>query len=143
MELNREQIIKALECCAKDNCDKCPNSFGNCYANLAGYALALIRELTEEKERIAHESACHRQTVIDNLRESLEFLDEETERVRADTVRKFAEMLKKRIEKSSYNARTDRKTVRKEELLEQVNWVYHEVVPDLIDQIAQEILKEG
>ena len=46
MELNREQIIKALECCAKDDCDNCPNSFGNCYSNLAGYALALIRELS-------------------------------------------------------------------------------------------------
>ena len=48
MELNREQIVKALECCSKDDCDNCPNGFGNCYANLAGYALALIREAKYE-----------------------------------------------------------------------------------------------
>ena len=42
--MNTEQVIKALECCSKDDCDNCPNGFGNCYANLAGYALALIKE---------------------------------------------------------------------------------------------------
>lgn len=41
--MTTEQIIKALECCSKDDCDNCPNGFGNCYANLAGYALALIK----------------------------------------------------------------------------------------------------
>lgn len=52
MELNREQIKKALECCSKDDCDNCPNDFGDCYSNLAGYALSLIKELTEENERL-------------------------------------------------------------------------------------------
>ena len=51
--MNREQIIKALECCEKDDCDNCHNDFGNCYANLAGYALSLIRELIEENERLS------------------------------------------------------------------------------------------
>ena len=36
------EIIKALECCKKDDCDNCPNDFGNCYANLAGCSLDLI-----------------------------------------------------------------------------------------------------
>lgn len=55
--LNAEMIKKGLECCSKDDCDNCPNSFGNCYANLAEHALALInsqeqriKELTEENE---------------------------------------------------------------------------------------------
>ena len=52
MKLNRDQIIKALECCSKDDCDNCPNSFGNCYSNLARDALSLIKELTEENERL-------------------------------------------------------------------------------------------
>lgn len=127
MELNREQVIKALECCAKGDCDNCPCSFGDCYYNLARYALALIRELTEEKERIAHESACHRQTVIDNLRESLEFLDEETERVRAETVRKFAERLKAEMDdvaRCEFNGQ-----------------IYFCVSKGFVDQIAQEMLE--
>lgn len=33
------EIIKALECCKKDDCDNCPNNFGNCYANLAAAIL--------------------------------------------------------------------------------------------------------
>lgn len=129
MELNREQIVKALECCAKDDCDNCPNPFGNCYANLAGYALALIRELTEEKERLAHESACHRQTVIDNLRESLDFINEETERVRADTIREMQERLKDEMD---YVARC-----------EFDGQIYFCIGKGFVDQIAQEMMEES
>ena len=52
MELNREQIVKTLECCAEGDCDGCPRYpfFGCTKANMA-VALALIRELTEEKEQ--------------------------------------------------------------------------------------------
>ena len=42
------EIIKALECCTKDDCNKCPNNFGNCYSNLAGYALDLIHHKDAE-----------------------------------------------------------------------------------------------
>ena len=65
MELNREQIIKALECCGskhhsdeKYECKHCPlngHSFaeGSCYDEvLHDYALSLINELTEENERL-------------------------------------------------------------------------------------------
>ena len=48
-----KEIIKALECCKRDDCDNCPNGFGNCYANLAGYALDLINRLQEEIEHYA------------------------------------------------------------------------------------------
>ena len=51
------------------------------------------------------------------------------------------ERLKKRIEHSTYNAQTNRKIVSKAELIEQVNWVYKEFVPDLIDRIANDLLK--
>ena len=53
MELNREQIIKALECCSEDtaDCHNCPYSEfqeGNCFDNAKKDALSLIKELTEE-----------------------------------------------------------------------------------------------
>ena len=53
MELNREQIIQALEHCANyksnlESCIGCP-LYGSCDANiLEGYALSLIKELTKE-----------------------------------------------------------------------------------------------
>lgn len=48
MKLNREEIIKSLECCKQNNCKECP-SRGNCH-ELHTYSLALIRELTEERD---------------------------------------------------------------------------------------------
>lgn len=47
-----EEIIRALGCCINDDCDNCPNDFGNCYSNLAGYALDLINRQKEEIERL-------------------------------------------------------------------------------------------
>lgn len=72
--MEKEQIVKALECCSKDDCDNCPNDFGNCYANLAGDALSLIRE---QEKRI--------------------------EEIKADTVRKMADRLKTYYGKLSGN----------------------------------------
>ena len=50
-----KEIIKALECCKKDDCDNCPNDFGNCYANLSGYSLELINRQQEEIDRLRKE----------------------------------------------------------------------------------------
>ena len=57
MELNREQIKRALECCLKDECDKCGYTFGDCQRNLMREALSLINELTEENEKLRAELA--------------------------------------------------------------------------------------
>ena len=51
--MEREQIIKALECCIKTQCDNCCNLGNwheqwNCMTDLMKKALALIKELTEE-----------------------------------------------------------------------------------------------
>ena len=59
MELNREQIIKALECCIKVGgyrdaqiCNDCPLHEERCALLLPQNALSLIKELTEENERL-------------------------------------------------------------------------------------------
>ena len=57
MELNREQIVKALACCSVyETCDGCPLFNGvpedDCHYKAMANALALIRELTEENERL-------------------------------------------------------------------------------------------
>lgn len=63
--MNTEMIIKALECCSKDDCDNCPNGFGNCYANLAGYALALIKELQAHNVNLKKENKYLRESLAD------------------------------------------------------------------------------
>ena len=50
-----KEIITALECCKKDDCDNCPNDFGNCYANLSGYSLDIINRQQAEIERLRKE----------------------------------------------------------------------------------------
>lgn len=62
MELKRDEIIKALECCKNFRdfcmCDECPYSkvelaYGeSCTNRMAQDALSLIKELTEEVERL-------------------------------------------------------------------------------------------
>ena len=78
MEHNREQVIKAMECCTKDgrfNCDKCPFNLGDddC-RNLDRYALSLIKELTGK---------CCGFTAKE-LADKCEKLSEENERLRAE-----------------------------------------------------------
>ena len=79
------EIIKALECCKKDDCYNCPNDFGNCYANLAGFALDLINRQKAEIERL--------QETICMLTKTGRFYS----KVRAEAIKEFAERLKETI----------------------------------------------
>lgn len=70
MELNRDQIVKALECCSSSDCvsaceSGCPywgGAYDTCPCNddpnfIVKKALSLIKELTEENERLRAENA--------------------------------------------------------------------------------------
>ena len=98
--MERTEVIKALECCAKDDCDNCPNGFGNCYSNLAGDALYLIKELTEENKRL---DLYERITVVRSSRGNgkTEFLRKLAERkmdsVKADTLRELKTRITREI----------------------------------------------
>ena len=99
-KLNREQIIKALECCTYGGdknksqvevCSPCPYfNEGNCTDVLKESALALIKELTEENERLRAENA---QIIKEAVFSPMERANN-TLAVRADTVRKMQERLK-------------------------------------------------
>ena len=91
MELNRGEIIKALECCIiNHNCTGCPfheyyhkNSKPiDCLQIACENALALIKELTEDNE---------------NLNQSCTNLIQTIKDVQADTVRKMQERIEKKI----------------------------------------------
>ena len=96
MELNREQIVKGLEVCVTEKpCRECPlltltDDPDKCKRELMKHALALIRELTEEKERLNErldrEAKCQYDlaTKIVDLRDDVKY-------IKADTVRKMQE----------------------------------------------------
>ena len=44
-KFTQKEVIKGLECCINDDCDNCPNGFGNCERNLAELSLDLIKRL--------------------------------------------------------------------------------------------------
>ena len=48
IEIDETQVIKTLECCINDDCDNCPDSFGNCEHNAMRNALKIIN-LKNEK----------------------------------------------------------------------------------------------
>ncbi|MBQ6929019.1 MAG: hypothetical protein IJN27_01765 [Oscillospiraceae bacterium] len=75
------EIIKALECCKNDDCDNCPNTFGNCYSNLAGAALDLINRQQAEIERLKTEKdnliKTYAECQVENIKEFVKELKEE------------------------------------------------------------------
>lgn len=141
MELNREQIIKALECqVGTDENHECRGCFffkegGLCFENMsegiATIALALIRELTEENETLTINMNAYGLTA--------KRLAEENDRLRAETIDY------RNIPYIIAEAKAD--TVRKmqEETRQRCIIIGDEEYVTLcdIDQIARKILEEG
>lgn len=87
MELNREQVIKALECCTTinvnvKNCGKCPLRYENCTIELPNACLSLIKELTEKVEAYRNELGEVRVALAEANNDKKK-LTEENERLRA------------------------------------------------------------
>ena len=78
--MNDKDIIKALRCCNKDDCDNCPNDFGNCYANLAGYALDLIKRQRSEIEKL--------ERAVSHLED---YANGVADKVKAEAIKEFAD----------------------------------------------------
>ena len=128
MELKREEIVKALECCTNCNCDVCPyvpeqgthkGTIG-CNDELMINAISLINELTEENERLKKRLKATNYMITPD--ERIEMIPT-VESVRADTVREMQERLKVRFKGGKCNLYT----------------VYN--IQRYIDQIAEEILE--
>ena len=146
MELNREQIIKALECCTKEwNCGLCKYTKLEC-ASIKRDTIALIKsyerkikELTEENERLriekANQNFSYCRAIEDAFKEyNLQIEKASTrynelvkiEKIKAkefyvaDTVKKMQSMIKERCIKGG---------------------IYPAFVASTIDQIAKEMLE--
>ena len=105
MELNREQIIKALECCYmqelehNENCPECPYTdlYPNCAEYLGKHCFSLIKELTEENERLRGDIAKEFTCVFGQPHRVSDCpIDDEIAKAKADTVRKMQERLRDR-----------------------------------------------
>lgn len=94
MELNRDDIIKALECCEQEakECPYCPlhRDYSPCSKTMARNALALINELTEENAKLAR-SCTEFEQVCKKWQSRVTI---ECEYTKSDTVRKMQERLK-------------------------------------------------
>ena len=82
MELNRDEIIKALECCISlPLCDDCPRLPTNC--RILEDALALINQLAEENERLSAEVSVKKK-LLDKAEVRIQCVEEENNQLKAD-----------------------------------------------------------
>ena len=127
MGLNREQIIKAIEHCFSDRpCSKCEwHEVGNgCLSKLEQTAISLIKELTEENERLKRTQVVQHIHIDEQFRKECEY---EMKQLKADTVKKMQERL------TSFFANDD--------TLKYIE-VDAEYINEQIDHITEEILEE-
>ena len=155
--LNMEQIVKALENCQNNErentcayCTKCPagdadfddDVISDCIDGMLADAISLIKELTEENERLENalveQSAENVMLIGENKRlieagfDTVDYAVDKIRETRADTVRKMQEMLKQVICDSTYpDFNKDGKPV---------NVWKAKTGYDLIDEVAEEIL---
>ena len=88
MELNREQIIKALECCIKTQCENCCNLGSwheqwNCMTDLMKKALSLINQLESDNAKLAEANAIQTITAVE-INKQVQRLTEEVNDLKED-----------------------------------------------------------
>ena len=123
------EIIKALECCSKDDCDNCPNSFANCYSNLAGHALDLIKRYKAENSNLTSDLTslqndltsakseiwALKETLAGRLSASASFIAKTAEAkgkamvhsLKAEAIKEFAERLKEKATEYMHGGEVD------------------------------------
>ena len=144
-----EEIMGALANCAfsahnPDACKECHyNNVGTpiCVASCTNDALDFMNRQKSEIERLHKENkilSCNADTAFqDRLNECRELFVPE---IKAEAYKTFAEKLKEEFLNLQYNAKTDRKTVKIEELKEQMNWLLHKVAIETVDNLLKEMM---
>lgn len=149
MELKRDLIIKALECCKSPKltkCDGCPREKedGHCMYRLNEDALSLIKELTEQVEKdnktiidLYHEAETYL-AQRDCLRNQVKNLTEENEKIGIENFELVCEL--SRIKDSTVRKMQERLT-KEFNRMHITNFITVEVRQWIIDQIAKEMLE--
>ena len=139
-KLSEEQIIKTLECCINDDCDNCPDSFGNCEHNVMRNALEIIKSknekikyMQEEIDRFQRLDEISLRLIEENRefsRQKLEGLREIQKRVLSnnETIKNLQKRLKEAFPESDRNNISSA--------------IYYDDYCDIIDEIANEFIKE-
>lgn len=133
-KLIEEQTIKVLECCIADDCDNCPDSFGNCEHNAMRNALEIInlknekiKNMQEEIDRLnldIIEINCNKED------KKLSLLKEIHEKVLSneEIIKKFQKRLKEAFPES------DRNNISPS--------IYYDDYCEIIDNAVEELIKE-
>ena len=140
IEIDETQVIKTLECCINDDCDNCPDSFGNCEHNAMRNALNLInfynekiKNMQEEIDRFQRLDETALRLIEENRelsRQKLELLREIQKGVLSndEIVKGFQKKLKEAFPESDRNNISPA--------------IYYDDYCDIIDEIANKFIKE-
>lgn len=84
---------------------------------------------------------------IERLKENLnieleKYATEYDNTIKAEAYKEFAERLKENFFNLQYNAKTDRKNVKIEELKEQMDWLLHTVAIETVENLLKEMVGE-
>ena len=106
---------------------------GFCEEELQDLVLDLINRQKAKIEKLKGS------TIVSNIMESQRIKRE----AKAEAYKEFAEKAKENFQNLEYSADTDRKTVKVEEMKEQINWVLHSVAAETLDNILEELVGEN
>lgn len=137
-----EEIKKALANCAfsaynPDACTECHyNNVGapTCVASCTNDALILIYRQESKIERLKKEVSVARDAYIS--------IQDRYEHTKAEAYKEVTEKLKEAFLNLQYNAETHRKTVKIEELKEQMDWLLHTVAIETVENLLKETVGE-
>lgn len=101
-------------------------------ANAINDMFDLINRQKSEIERLKGS------TIVNNIMESQRIKRE----AKANAYKEFAEKLKEEFLNLQYNAKTNRKTVKIEELKEQMDWLLHTVAIETLENLLKEMVGE-
>lgn len=139
------EIIKALECCINDDCDNCPDTFGNCEHNAMRNSLDLINHQKAEIERLKEE----REMLLKECKRCGRRKDKRTRKLknqlktaRKKAIKEFAERLKKRFYSFEYKVNTKRTTLPLDFVKDQMEWIFTSVCAETIDNLVKEMTEE-
>ena len=138
-KLTDEEIIQTLECCKYCCCKQCDEKpdFQE--------AIDLINRQKSEIERLKECPKC----VYEYDGEITEYCVQgpcsnfkTVEQIKSEAYKEFAEKLKEEFLNLQYNAKTNRKTVKIEELKEQMDWLLHTVAIETLENLLKEMVGE-
>lgn len=134
-KLTDKEIIRTLKRCTKGiGCLGCAKAYmhsANCIRILEE-CLDLINRQKSEIERLKGS------TIVSNIMESQRIKKE----AKSEAYKEFAEKAKENFLNLQYNAKTDRKTVKIEELKEQMDWLLHKVAIEMLENLLKEMVGE-